>query len=48
MITPGQPPGSASSEYSDAVLTQPAFMLGKVVNAIGVDQLACELDRIRS
>ena len=47
VITPGRTPGSAPSEYSDDVLTQPAFLLGKVVNAIGVDQLACELDRIR-
>jgi NTE family protein len=47
VISPGQAPRPAASEYSDAVLAQPAFLLGKVVNAIGVDQLACELDRIR-
>ena len=47
VITPGPTPSPASSEYSDAVLAQPAFLLGKVVNAIGSDQLACELDRIR-
>ena len=47
VITPGQPLGSPPSEYPDGVLTQPAFLLGKVVNAIGADQLACELDRIR-
>jgi NTE family protein len=47
VITPGHAPGPASSEYEGAALTQPAFLLGKVVNAIGGDQLACELDRIR-
>jgi NTE family protein len=46
VITPGQAPGAASPAYSDAVLGQPAFLLGKVVNAIGVDQLAGELARI--
>jgi NTE family protein len=46
VITPGQLPGAAPSEYSEAVLAQPAFLLGKLVNAIGMDQLASELDRI--
>ena len=44
VITPGQPQDAACSECSDTV---PAYLLGKVVNAIGVDQLAGELERIR-
>jgi len=47
VITHGRPPGSASPECPDGVATQPAFLLGKGVNAIGLDQLAGELDRIR-
>jgi NTE family protein len=47
VITPGQAPGPAATEYSEDALGQPAFLLGKVVNAIGVDQLACELERVR-
>jgi NTE family protein len=46
VITPGQAP-PASPAYSGAVLGLPAFLLGKVVNAIGADQLASELERIR-
>jgi NTE family protein len=46
VITPGQVPRAAPSEYSEAVLAQPAFLLGKLVNAIGTDHLASELDRI--
>ena len=47
VITPGELPGSAPSERFERPVTHPAFLLGKIVKAIGVDQLACELDRIR-
>jgi NTE family protein len=47
VITPGQLPGSASPDVSDDGVTHPAFLLGKIVNAIGSDQLTRELDRIR-
>jgi NTE family protein len=47
VITPGRPPGPASPECADGLAAPLAFLLGKVVNAIGVDQLAGELDRIR-
>jgi NTE family protein len=44
VITPGQPPAPAAAEHPDSV---PAYLLGKLVNAIGVDQLAGELERVR-
>jgi NTE family protein len=44
VITPGQPPASAAAEHPDTV---PAYLLGKLVNALGVDQLAGELERVR-
>jgi NTE family protein len=44
VITPGQPLDAEGSECSGAV---PAYLLGKVVNTFGVDQLASDLERIQ-
>jgi NTE family protein len=47
VITTGSTAGPAPAEAPEAVLAQPAALLGKVVNALGRGQLANELDRIR-
>ena len=40
------PPSAGLPPYSDEVITQPAFLLGKVLDALTLDQLEYELNRI--
>jgi NTE family protein len=39
-------PGGAAPPYPESVITQPAFLLGKVLDALTLDQLEYELHRV--
>ena len=40
------PPDAATPEFSEEVITQPAFLVGKVLDALMLDQLEVELHRL--
>ena len=42
-----RPPDAEGVEFSESVITQPAFLMGKVLDALTLDQIEVELHRLR-